>query len=129
MRIRLGVALLLGACALQGCKKTVTIPPGPDGGREVTIKVKEPAVGEVREVSSTSTERIETSLFDMTGAAEGKTVQESTTTFAYKETILEKGPEGGRPTRLRREYAQAERRVGGKTQKFPFANMIVLIEK
>lgn len=93
-----------------------------------TIKVKEPGKGETvlveRSEVITNSTRVEDAV--------GKALQDDTTkgvmSATYKETILEQ--EGKkRPTRLRREYAKAQLKMGDKTIDLPYNGKTILIEK
>jgi hypothetical protein len=93
------------------------------------IRIKEPARGTTALVQSRSTLRTEVKG----EAPEGKTVVEEVRkeekTEVYRQTVLEIPPGQKSPSRLRRQYDRAERKVGDKTTTFPYQNKSVLIEK
>jgi hypothetical protein len=93
-----------------------------------TIKVKEPGKGETVLVERTEAFTNSTKIEDAVGKALQDDTSKGVATASYKETILQQ--EGKKkPTKLRREYAKAQLKVGDKSIDLPYNGKTVLIEK
>ncbi len=120
MRIRgtclLALGLLLAQAALRAQDNAYT------------IKVREPAKGEVVLVERTEEVNSQNKVVDGNGKALQDQINKGVISATYRETILEQ--EGKkRPTKLRRDYEKAQLKTDGKTVDQAFHGKSVLIEK
>jgi hypothetical protein len=111
---------------LAGCGKTVEY--GPAGDKEYKLVLRDPAPNEARQVNQTTDGQTTFTLKGPKGPFPAKQ-EGKTETVSYVETILEQPPGAKKPTRLRRQYSQAQTRVGKATTNRPYWNRVVLIEK
>jgi hypothetical protein len=91
-----------------------------------TIKIKKDAKGSVNQVTETESEQGKTSITIM-GKAQPKD-EESTSSAAFKEEILEKEP-GKRPTKSKRTYQKAEGAKNGKALELSLVGKEILITR
>jgi hypothetical protein len=95
-----------------------------------TLKIKEPAKGDVFRIVATGSTVGQSKLVD---TSNDKTLldheDKSGRAFTCQETILEKDPEKHRPTRLKRTYDKAQVTTADKTEDLPYQGKTVLIER
>jgi hypothetical protein len=92
----------------------------------VTIKIKDPAEGDVVQVEKTEKGTINQKVTIQGMSMEDKKMVSETS--AYKETVL-KLDDKKRPSKLEREYTKAEKSMGDKAEKLPYDGKTVVIEK
>src|SRR5262249_15416733 len=115
------VLLVLLGCGVQ------TEVYEPDQSSALTLQIREPAEGDVFDVEVTSTEAMNQRVGPPPTVP--RLPQGTKTRLVYTETILAKPAGALRPTKLKREYKQAEVNRFGKPNPMAIANKTVLIEK